>query len=172
MPQSAAARTGPEVVMSVAVRATLYVILFVGLVLVFVPARLLVWVGIDAPDRWGPRQVLGAAAALGGLLLALWCVVTFVREGRGTPAVFDPPRRLVTGGPYRFVRNPMYIGAGLALGGAAVSLGSVWLAVYLGLLGVAAHLFIVRHEEPTLRRSFGRDYADYCRAVGRWVPRR
>ena len=55
-----------------------------------------------------------------GTAMALWCVFAFVFIGKGTPAPFDPPRKLVVRGPYRFVRNPMYIGAGMTLAGAAL----------------------------------------------------
>lgn len=152
-------------------RAVAYASLFISLVLVFLPARLMSWVGVDSPASFGAWQVGGIALAVGGAGLALWCVGTFVRVGRGTPAPFDPPRRLVVAGPYRFVRNPMYLGAGLALAGAALYYASWWLVAYLGLLFLASHLFIVFHEEPALRRSFGAEYRDYCGVVGRWVPK-
>lgn len=158
--------------MSILMRAVVYATLFVGLVLVFVPARLLSWAGLDEPGPTGPVQVLGVAAGVAGAALALWCVVTFVHRGRGTPAPFDPPHRLVISGPYRFVRNPMYIGAGLALAGAALVYGSRELLAYLGLLFLASHLFVVFHEEPALVRSFGREYESYCEKVGRWFPKR
>ena len=99
------------------------------------------------------------------------CVLTFALLGRGTPAPFDPPRRLVIRGPYRFVRNPMYIGAGLALGGAALFYNSVWLLAYVVLFLLAAHIFVVWYEEPTLRRTFGEEYDSYCRRVRRWWPK-
>ena len=68
-------------------------------------------------DRY--LQVAGMVIGAAGGMVALWCVLTFAVIGRGTPAPFAPPRRLVTRGPYRFVRNPMYIGIGLILAGAA-----------------------------------------------------
>ncbi|UCG76091.1 MAG: isoprenylcysteine carboxyl methyltransferase, partial [Gemmatimonadota bacterium] len=91
-------------------RALTYASLFVALVLVLLPARLLEWTGVTRPPV-GAVQLIGAAAAIAGGLLALWCVLTFAVVGRGTPAPFDPPRRLVVQGPYSVVRNPMYIGA-------------------------------------------------------------
>jgi len=74
-------------------------------------------------------------------------------------------------GPYRFVRNPMYIGAGLTLAGAALFYGSLRLLSYAFLFLLATHLFVVSYEEPTLRRTFGEEYEAYCREVRRWCPR-
>ncbi len=154
------------------VRALTYATLFVGIVLVFLPARLLEWSGVVRPAAIGPVEVLGAAAVVAGAAIALWCVIAFAVSGRGTPAPFDPPRRLVANGPYRFVRNPMYIGAGTALAGAALFYRSFVLAGYLVLLALMVHGFIVWYEEPTLARLFGREYLDYRTRVHRWVPRR
>jgi protein-S-isoprenylcysteine O-methyltransferase Ste14 len=157
--------------MFVLMRAVTYATLFVGLVLVFVPARLLSWAGIEPPSSTSPVQAAGMVAGAVGAALAMWCVLTFVQQGRGTPAPFDPPRRLVVSGPYRFVRNPMYIGAGVALAGASLVYGSVELLAYLVLLIIASHLFVFYHEEPALKRSFGQEYDSYCQKVGRWIPK-
>jgi len=92
--------------------------------------------------------------------------------GRGTPAPFDPPRRLVVVGPYRLVRNPMYIGASLALAGAALFYESWALLGYCTVFALVMHLFVVVYEEPTLRTTFGGDYVRYCERVRRWWPRR
>jgi protein-S-isoprenylcysteine O-methyltransferase Ste14 len=152
-------------------RAVTYSALFVGLLLVYVPARILSRFGVARPAELGARQVLGAAVGAAGAALALWCIVTFASAGRGTPAPFDPPRHLVTRGPYRFVRNPMYLGAALALVGAALFYGSWPLLAYPVLFLLAAHLFVVWYEEPALRGAFGRGYAEYCGRVRRWRPR-
>lgn len=152
-------------------RALTYASVFVGFFLVFLPARLLGRAAVTAPAELGITVAVGAATALAGGLLALWCVLAFAVLGRGTPAPFDPPRRLVVGGPYRLVRNPMYLGAGLALGGAALFYRSLALACYTGLFLAVAHLFVRSYEEPTLRRAFGEEYAEYSRRVGRWAPR-
>jgi len=157
--------------MFVLVRALSYATLFVGLVLVFLPAQLLSWSGVTRPQVMGPWQVTGMFVGGLGAVLVVLCVAAFVRVGRGTPAPFDPPRRLVMVGPYRFVRNPMYIGAGLALFGAALFYRSPQLLSYLGVLSVVTHLFVVLYEEPTLKRSFSTEYSNYCHSVGRWWPR-
>ncbi|OLC69145.1 MAG: hypothetical protein AUH78_24585 [Gemmatimonadetes bacterium 13_1_40CM_4_69_8] len=117
-------------------------------------------------------RAAGAALMLLGGMLVLWCVSVFVVEGRGTPAPFDPPRSLVPRGPYRWVRNPMYLGALLVLMGFGAwhtSLAMVLLAVPAAAL---AHLFVVLYEERTLERRFGLPYIAYRALVNRWLPRR
>jgi protein-S-isoprenylcysteine O-methyltransferase Ste14 len=157
--------------MFVLVRTITYAALFIGLVLIYVPARVLSWTGVVRPAVIEVPQVAGMVIAIAGAAIALWCVFTFAFVGRGTPAPFDPPRRLVIQGPYRFVRNPMYLGAGLALSGAALFYESLPLLGYAGLFFLATGLFVVLHEEPALRRSFGQEYEAYCRRVRRWWPR-
>jgi protein-S-isoprenylcysteine O-methyltransferase Ste14 len=152
------------------VRALVYAALFVSLVLVFLPARVLEWSGVARPPQIGVMQVAGGVLVVLGSVLTLGCVLTFARTGRGTPAPFDPPRRLVVRGPYRFVRNPMYLGAGAALAGAALFYRSPALLAYAALFFVATHLFVVGYEEPVLRRTFGAEYDAYCRRVRRWRP--
>src|SRR2546423_1238445 len=82
-----------------------------------IPATVLVWVpGALVATGIGPRMELGKWRLAGlvplamGVGIILWCFVAFVRRGRGTPAPYDPPRRLVISGLYRFVRNPQYVG--------------------------------------------------------------
>ena len=69
------------------------------------------------------------------------------------------------------VRNPMYIGAALALGGASLVYASPALLSYGAAFLLVTRLFVVLYEEPTLRRLFGAEYESYCRRVGRWWPR-
>ncbi len=156
--------------MIVLIRALVYATLFIGFVLVFLPARVLSWSGIVRPAAIGLPQVAAMIVGAVGAALALWCVLTFAVVGKGTPAPFDPPRRLVVRGPYRFVRNPMYIGAGLALAGAALFYQSLAVLGYTALFFVITHLFVLFYEEPTLRRTFGEEYEGYCRRVRRWWP--
>ena len=92
--------------------------------------------------------------------------------GEGTPAPLDPPRKLVIRGPYRFVRNPMYIGAGRTLASAALIYGALSIFIYTGLFFLITHLFVVLYEEPTLRRTFGDEYEAYCSRVRRWRSKR
>ena len=111
-------------------------------------------------------MIIGTA----GTAIAIWCVYTFASVGRGTPAPFDPPKRLVITGPYYYVRNPMYMAAGFALGGIALFYESMMLLLYTGLFFLATHLFVVWYEEPTLRRTFDQEYNVYSRKVRRWWP--
>ena len=157
--------------MFVLARATTYSALFIGLLLIFLPNRILSSTGIVPPTVIGAFQVTGMLLGIGGAALAVACILTFVFVGRGTPAPFDPPRRLVVRGPYRLVRNPMYLGAGIALAGAALFYQSVPLLAYAGLFLLVTQLFVVLYEEPILRRTFDRDYEEYCRRAGRWWPK-
>jgi protein-S-isoprenylcysteine O-methyltransferase Ste14 len=156
----------------VLIRAVTYATLFIGVVLVYLPAQALSWAGVVRPSRLGPPQLLGFLIGLSGAALAVWCILGFAVIGRGTPAPFDPPRRLVVRGPYRYVRNPMYLGAGLALAGAALFYRSSALLAYAAGFLLLMHLFVVGYEEPALRQTFGHDYEAYCRRVRRWWPRR
>lgn len=156
--------------MFVVARAVTYATLFIGLVLVFVPVRLLSWSGETTSPPIGIAQVIGMLAAAVGGALALWCVLTFALLGRGTPAPFDPPRHLVVRGPYRYVRNPMYLGAATALAGAALYYHSTTLAAYAAAFLLLMHAFVVLYEEPTLRATFGAEYDFYCSQVRRWWP--
>jgi protein-S-isoprenylcysteine O-methyltransferase Ste14 len=156
--------------MSVLIRAITYSILFIGSVLVFLPARMLPGAGVTRPSPMGPLPLAGTVVTAAGAAIALWCILSFVVLGGGTPAPFDPPRRLVVRGPYRYVRNPMYLGAGLALAGAALVYETRLLWVYAGGFLGLMHLFVVLYEEPILRHTFGDDYEAYCRQVRRWRP--
>jgi protein-S-isoprenylcysteine O-methyltransferase Ste14 len=157
--------------MFVFIRALTYATLFIGFVLIYVPDRLLSLSGIVRPVAIGAPQVAGMIVGTAGSAVALWCIVTFASVGRGTPAPFDPPRRLVIRGPYRFVRNPMYVGAGLALAGAALFYQSWLLLGYTGFFFLATHLFVVCYEEPALRQTFGQGYKAYTQRIRRWWPR-
>jgi protein-S-isoprenylcysteine O-methyltransferase Ste14 len=157
--------------MWVLLRAVTYATLFIGFVLVFLPVSILSWSGTTLIQVIGVWQVFGMMVAGVGAAIALSCVLTLVFLGKGTPAPFDPPRRLVVRGPYRIVRNPMYVSAGLVLVGATLFYKSIPILIYVGVLGLLTHLVVVFREEPTLRRTFGNDYEVYSGHVGRWWPR-
>ncbi|HET9982155.1 MAG TPA: isoprenylcysteine carboxylmethyltransferase family protein [Longimicrobiales bacterium] len=116
-------------------------------------------------------QLAGGALLAIGLALFLASLRRFVSDGKGTLAPWDPPRRLVVRGPYRYVRNPMISGVLLVLLGEALVLLSgphlVWALIFAGVNLV----YIPLLEEPPLRRRFGEAYVEYCRHVPRLLPR-
>jgi protein-S-isoprenylcysteine O-methyltransferase Ste14 len=123
--------------------------------------------GAAAPSH---SPLIGAVVLATGAMLALASIAAFVVRGRGTPAPFDPPRVFVATGPYRFIRNPMYVGGWLALVGLGiVEHSAAMVAFSIAWLGLA-HAFVVGYEERTLAERFGGDYLDYCRRVPRWLP--
>ena len=151
-------------------RAATYSTLFIGLLLVYLPGRLLAWSGIRTPAGIGAWQLVGIVLGGAGAVVALACILTFVFAGKGTPAPFDPPRRLVRVGPYRYVRNPMYLGAGLAMLGAASYYGSTVLLAYVAGFLAACHALVRLYEEPALHRLFGAEYDAYRALTPRWLP--
>ena len=156
--------------MFVLVRTVTYATLFIAFVLLYLPGRVLVWAGVGRP-AFGAPQVAALVVGAVGAAIALWCVFTFAFAGKGTPAPFDPPRRLVVQGPYRRVRNPMYVGAAVALAAAALYYDSLALLAFTAGFLLVTHLFVLIYEEPALRRTFGEQYDAYCREVRRWLPR-
>jgi protein-S-isoprenylcysteine O-methyltransferase Ste14 len=162
---------GSVSIVFVLVRAVTYATAFIGLVLVFLPARLLSRSGAASPPAVGVVEAAGMVAATIGAAVTVWCILTFALVGRGTPAPFDPPRDLVVRGPYKYVRNPMYLGAATALAGAALFYRSPALGLYAAAFLVAMHAFVLSYEEPSLRATFGPHYERYCRQVRRWWPK-
>ena len=156
--------------MLILLRALTYATLFVALFLVLVPQRILRASGYKWAGAPSWSELAGSALVISGFALVVWCLVTFAFIGKGTAAPFDPPRKLVVVGPYRFVRNPIYIGAIIAMLGAAMVLWSGWLVLYALVVLIATHLLVTLYEEPHLRRIFGQPYEDYLRTVHRWIP--
>jgi protein-S-isoprenylcysteine O-methyltransferase Ste14 len=124
--------------------------------------------GIELPSG---SQALGLVLGVPGALVVLACIGSFIFRGRGTPAPFDPPVVFVPTGPYRYVRNPMYIGAALVLAGYGFSQRSASVVLLTAGFLLIMHLFVILLEEPSLERRFGDSYAAYKWAVNRWLPR-
>ena len=120
---------------------------------------------------WPMTRGMGAAAVLVGLPLLAENLWRFASVGRGTPSPLMPTESLVTSGAYRFVRNPMYVGAVLVVLGQAVMFASLTALLYGGALACAFHLMVLLYEEPTLMNRYGAEYARYCQGVPRWIPR-
>jgi protein-S-isoprenylcysteine O-methyltransferase Ste14 len=115
-------------------------------------------------------RALGIALLAVGGTLALACMATFVTRGEGTPAPFDPPRKFVAAGPYKFVRNPMYIGGCIVLLGFGLYERSLAILLFALPWLLFAHLFVILYEEPHLRVTFGAPYDVYRGSVRRWMP--
>jgi protein-S-isoprenylcysteine O-methyltransferase Ste14 len=115
--------------------------------------------------------VLGAALIALGAGVLLHAFGRFVLEGRGTPAPVAPTERLVVGGLYRHVRNPMYLAVGATIVGQALVLGRPVLLAYAAVFGLLVATFVWGYEEPTLSARYGEEYAAYRRAVPAWWPR-
>jgi protein-S-isoprenylcysteine O-methyltransferase Ste14 len=141
--------------------------IFVSIWTWFVP-RWIAGTGAFAnPRPWG-----WIVTVLGGAI-AIECAFEFAWRGIGTPAPFDPPRRLVISGLYRWVRNPMYVGLGVVLLGEGLTFPrlTITMLIMMACLWCATTLFILGFEEPVLRGKFGDDYIAYCKHVRRWIPR-
>jgi protein-S-isoprenylcysteine O-methyltransferase Ste14 len=118
----------------------------------------------------GVRSLTGTLLVVAGVLLCWKTVSLFTDYGEGTPAPFDPPKKLVVQGPYNYVRNPMMIGVWLVLSGEALIFGSVLLGIwFLVFLGACLALIPV-WEEPDLENRFGEPYRVYMKKVPRWNP--
>lgn len=112
--------------------------------------------------------VLGGALALGGALLSSAAIRTF--RGRGTTILpHHPVAALVTGGPFRLTRNPMYVGLAAVYSGTALLVGTWWPLTLLPLVLLAVDRLVIAREEPYLARAFGTEYAAYRRRVRRWL---
>jgi protein-S-isoprenylcysteine O-methyltransferase Ste14 len=149
-------------------RSAFFTLVIPGTVLYYVPHSAAAFQHPRSPAWLG----LSAVPIAFGSALLLYCVFEFAWSGLGTLAIIDPPRNLVVHGPYRYVRNPMYLGVIAVLVGESVAFCSRFLPVYAFMLLVCVNLFVRFYEEPMLRRKFGESYSRYCATVPRWFPHR
>jgi protein-S-isoprenylcysteine O-methyltransferase Ste14 len=154
------------------VGSLVFLLLVPGVVAGLVPWLLTGWRVREPWLHWMPLRVAGWILLAAGVFVLLQAFVRFVVEGLGTPAPVAPTERLVVGGLYRYVRNPMYLAVAAIILGQALLLGQPILLLYAGAFAVAVAAFVRWHEEPTLRRQFGEQYEAYQRAVPAWWPRR
>ena len=154
-----------------AVGSAVFFLLAPGVVVGLIPWLLTRWQAREPLAYWVPMRVLGGILLVAGLIALVGAFVRFVVEGFGTPAPVAAPERLVVGGVYRYVRNPMYVAVLAAIVGQALLLGRLGLLVYAGAAWVVVAVFVHFYEEPTLTRRFGADYEAYQRAVPAWWPR-
>ena len=131
----------------------LLAILALPFVVVVVVPTLIAGAGREWDIRWPPESLtaiflraVGLALWLAGFLLAAWCIRLFARVGRGTLAPWDPTRRLVVVGPYRYVRNPMIGGVLAMLVGEGLVLGSTFLLAWAALFWVVNYGYFFLSE--------------------------
>jgi protein-S-isoprenylcysteine O-methyltransferase Ste14 len=152
-----------------AVGSVVFLVVAPGVVAGLVPWLVTGW---STHDWWPPVRVLGGLMIAAGLAILLQSFVRFVVEGSGTPAPVAPTDRLVVGGAYRYVRNPMYLAVAALLFGQALLLGQAGLLLYAAAFCVTVAAFVHAYEEPVLSRRFGAQYEAYRLAVPAWRPRR
>lgn len=148
-----------------------FLVIAPGTVAVLVPWLVSGWHVLPAPPWAAPLRILGVVLVAAGTPLLLDAFRRFVVEGLGTPAPVAPPVRLVVRGPYRYVRNPMYVGIEAIVLGQALALWSGGLVALTAAVWLAFDVWVRFYEEPVLRRAFGREFETYCAEVPRWVPR-
>lgn len=162
--------------MLMALRQILSILILPFTVTVLVPYWLTgEFAATDSKWEHGSAMVLvikagGILLLLAGFCLFVWCVALFWRIGKGTLAPWDPTRKLVAVGPYRWIRNPMITGVAAILTGQAIFRGSLILAVWALLFVTINHIHFVFFEEPGLERRFGNSYLEYKKTVPRWLP--
>jgi protein-S-isoprenylcysteine O-methyltransferase Ste14 len=120
---------------------------------------------------FAPFRAIGVLLMAFGVAVVLESFARFAIQGIGTPAPVFPTRHLVVQGPYRYVRNPMYVAVTALILGQALLLGDIHLLAYAVFPWLVAHVFVLTYEEPTLRKTFGAEYETYCAHVPRWLPR-
>jgi protein-S-isoprenylcysteine O-methyltransferase Ste14 len=163
------ARPTPLAAMLLTVRALVVVVLFVAL-WAWLASVVRAWDGRLGVAIPAPARTAGFPLCAAGALLTVACIVAFAARGRGTPAPFDPPRAFVAVGPYRYVRNPMYLGAAAVIAGVGLFLRSPSIVLLAAAFLLVFHLFVLLYEEPALRARFDETYVAYTRTVHRWLP--
>jgi protein-S-isoprenylcysteine O-methyltransferase Ste14 len=140
-----------------------------AILLVYVPFWLTRFrIPADEP-RW---QLVIAGALIGaGIAPMLESAARFVRVGKGALVPTSATEHLVVSGAYRYVRNPMYAGAVISLAGESIMLRNSGVGAELVLAMIGFHLFVCFYEEPTLKKRYGEEYAEYKRNVPQWLPR-
>ena len=119
------------------------------------------------PEDW-PAGLLGAAVFVLALALAVWALDTMTRAGTNVPTN-RPTTTIVEGGPYRFTRNPIYMGMFGVLIGLGIAFDNLWLPLMLVPFALVIRYGVVAREEAYLERKFGEAYRSYRRRVRRWL---
>ncbi|MGV3553030.1 methyltransferase family protein [Rhizobium sp.] len=121
-----------------------------------------------APGRALLLEMAGVAIAGAGIWLVLWGYAKLIRH-RTALLSSSPTTHLVTSGPYRFTRNPVYLGYTLAMLGSGLLLANFWMAIIAALTAIVTHAWIIRSEEKHLLARFGFEFECYCRRTRAWI---
>ena len=147
-----------------------FLLLAPGVVAGLIPWLITRW-QIPWADAWiWPIAIVAGILILSGIVVLLDAFIRFARAD-GTPAPPVPTTHLVIGGPYRYVRNPMYVAVLAIILGQALLFASWATVLYAGIAFLAVLLFVRFYEEPTLERTYGGEYQEYRRNVRAWIPR-
>lgn len=157
--------------LSMFIRAHLYGGLVIGIFLVLFPVLLKPLDDSIPLTLPGFLRYVGVLVFLVGATLMYTSFWLFVTRGGATTFPTDPPKELLIVGPYRYVRNPMYIGDFMVLLGAALYFTSPIILLYTAALGFVTHLYVTSFEEPELEKRYGEHYEEYKTTVPRWIPR-
>src|SRR5215831_15921412 len=151
--------------------SAIFLVIAPGIVAEQVPWRICRWhVGAPLLGTISFR-VVGVLLVAAGLPVLLDSFARFALQGLGTPAPILPTQHLVVSGLYRYVRNPMYVAVVSLILGQGLFFGSVRVLEYGITVWVLFHLFLLIYEEPTLRKTYGPEYEQFCANVPRWILR-
>jgi protein-S-isoprenylcysteine O-methyltransferase Ste14 len=134
----------------------------------YMPFQLAAWVA--SIFDLGIFRYLALPLWILGAWIIIRCCIDMIHQGHGTPAHMDPPKQLLITGLYRYVRNPIYLGALLVLVGHILWSGSFLVIAYFLCYAIAFQILILAFEEPVLREKFGAAYEEYLQQVPRWIP--
>src|SRR4051812_30920875 len=152
------------------VGTVVFLVLTPGVVAGLIPAVITGW-RIPWTGGWAaPVAIVAAIVILSGVIVLLDAFVRFARAD-GTPAPPMPTGHLVVVGPYRYVRNPMYLAVLAIIVGQALLFGSWGALLYAGVVLLAVVLFVLGYEQPTLEDEYGEEYREFRRNVRAWIPR-
>jgi protein-S-isoprenylcysteine O-methyltransferase Ste14 len=147
-----------------------FLLLTPGVVAGLIPAAITGW-RIPWTGGWNsPVAIVAAVVVLCGVVVLLDAFIRFARAD-GTPAPPMPTGHLVVVGPYRHVRNPMYLAVLAIILGQALLFGSGAALLYAGIVLLAVVLFVLGYEQPTLQLEYRDEYREYRRNVRGWIPR-
>jgi Putative protein-S-isoprenylcysteine methyltransferase len=152
------------------VGSAIFLVVAPGIVAGYVPWRICRWHVETPPLGISSLRLVGVLMIAAGLTVLLDSFARFALQGFGTPAPIFPTRHLVVSGLFRYVRNPMYIAVVSLILGQGLFFGSILVLEYGVAVFVGFYLFVLLYEEPTLLKSYGREYEEFCANVPRWIP--